>query len=215
MAAQKNIVISNPDLVEIRLRQLGLGGRQVPIDSLSTGLAARALCSQNHPRNWPGLVFWAETTRALRGLLKEHGWRKDDSDGLPTVVRGDDAMAVAVVRGDDGTGLENAVPSSQYPRGTATIERVAKNVYLPYEHLPKNFGLDTDTLEIPLWLLLHNRRGSQLFAELSFPTIINKSGYVEKWKERIILEPINFDPAKMPVFDEEPYEPEVRVRRRA
>jgi hypothetical protein len=124
-------------------------------------------------------------------------------------------MAIAVVRGDIGTGDPDVVPSTQHPRGKVTIERVAQNGFLPFYDVPPFAAPDPGETVVATWLLLHHRKGGELFCEMSFPTEINASGYVESWGERIILTPIQLDPARMPVSDEPAVNPDVTVRRRA
>ena len=162
------------------------------------------------------MTLWAETIRWLRDTLIREGWRADNAYGLPTVVSGDSGMAIAVVRGGPGTGDPKANNvSTQYARGTVMIGRIQTNGVLPYDHLPAEYFADhPDAETIPTWLLMHRRDGDTLVCELSFPTKINKSGFVEGWGERVILTSIPLDPTKMRVLDDEPIKPDVKVRRR-
>jgi hypothetical protein len=212
---QTKIVVSDPDEAEIRLRAMGLT-EAILHSALRSGIAGAALCTLNHPTNFGGLTFWAEATRWLRETLIPEGWRRDNSYGLPTVVRGDEGLAIAVVRGDKGTGNPKANPTTQHPRGTVVISRVEQNGILPgFEHLKAEQEQLEAAARVPMWLLLHYRAGDQLVAELSYPTVINRSGFVEEWAERIILTSIALDPTRMPVLDEPPVLPDVSVRRRA
>lgn len=212
---QSRIVISDPDKAERRLRELGLT-TAILIAALQAGLAAAALCTANHPTNFGGLTLWAEATRWLRENLIPEGWRRDDSYNLPTVVRGDNGMAIAIVRGDEATGNAKGKPTTQYPRGTIMIERVELNRVLPgFEHLEAEQDAKETAAHVPTWLLMHRRDGHTFVSELSFPIQINKSGFVEAWGERIILSKIPLDPTRMPVLDEPPVTEDPPVRRRA
>jgi hypothetical protein len=210
------LVINEPLEVATRLRALGLT-LEILHGSLQAGLAAAALCTANHPSNFPGLSLWGEAVRWLREMLIPLGWRRDDSFNLPTVVRGDDEMAIAVVRGDVATGNPKGNPSTQYARGTVMIRRVQSNGVLPYDHLPQGYGeeVETEAAAVPTWLLLHYRKGDELVSELSFPIEIDASGFVKAWGERIILKPISLDGGRMRILDEPPVNPDVNVRRRA
>jgi hypothetical protein len=217
------IVISDPEGAELRLRALGLRGEHLR-GALEDAVGSANLCSEDHPLNFPGLTLWGDGVRSLRVRLrhaeelKQHSWRRDNSGGLPTVVRGDGGMAIALVRGDEGTGNPDVDPSTEHPRGAVTIGRVLRNGVLPeFEHLSASEEAELEALGAPLWLLMHfqTRKRDELRIELSYPTSINRSGFVETWGERIILGPIQLDPARMPVLDMPPVNPDVTVRRRA
>jgi hypothetical protein len=214
--AKRITVVSEPTRVELRLRELGLS-REYLLDSLSDGLASAALCSVLHPTNFAGLTLWAEAIRSLRDrLITKEGWRSDNAYNLPTVVRSDHGMAIAVVRGGEGTGDPKAKNvSTQYPRGPVMMGRVEINGVLPYDHLPPEYFEDQTEAAVPTWLLMHRKIGSELMCELSFPTSINKSGFVEGWAERICLPPIPLDPTRLRALDDNPINPEVKVKRRA
>jgi len=208
------VVRVKPEEVGVRLQELGLT-EKVLIDGLEAGLAAKALCTSNHPPNFGGTSFWAEAVRWLRENLIPKGWRRDNSFNFPTIVRHDGKIAIAVAAGDEGTGLPKGNPSTRYERGPVMVGKVEVNQHLPFEHLPAGYGEpDPDTPEAT-WLLLHFRAGDELRSELSFPLTINKAGFVETWAERILLRVIPIDPARMPVLQDDPVEPTIDIRRKA
>ncbi len=212
--ARKTIVVSEPARVDLRLRELGLS-ISILIEAMKSGLSSAALCHAYHPPNFPGLTLWAEAIRWLRDALVPKGWRSDNSHNLPTVVRGDKGLAIAIVRGGPGTGNPKAKSvSTQYARGPAMKGRVEENGILPYDHLPPEYFEDHTDAKAPTWLLMHRRLGDELVCEMSFPTNINKSGFVEDWAERICLPSIPLDPNQRRVLRDEPVNPEVRVKRR-
>lgn len=210
------LIISDALKVDIRLRALGLTP-EIPTDALRAGISAAALCTANHPRNFGGTSLWAEASRWLREMLIPMGWHRDDTGGQPSVVRGDNGMAIVVVRGDAGTGDPKAIPSTQYARGPMTVIRIERNGDLPFDDAPPVPVDDVEfaSADVPTWLLMHHRKGSELVCELSFPTDIDKSGFVKEWGERIILAAIPLDPNRMPVLEDQPVNPDVTVRRRA
>ena len=215
-SSSKASVITEPQRVAARLRELGVS-QEILHGALHAGIAASALTTLNHPPNFGGTSLWAEAVRWLRETLIPKGWRRDNSYNFPTVVNSSDTVAIAIARGDEGTGDPDAVPSTQYSRGSIMVRAIERNAFLPYEHLPAAYdGEDEDTgSNAPTWLLLHNRKDGQLVCELSFPTSINKSGFVEEWGERIVLKGIDLDPARMPILDDAPVStPDVTVRRR-
>jgi len=211
------LVVAEPLSVQRRLQALGLT-MEIVLNALEAGIGAAALHSTvNYPRNYGGTTFWAEVTRWLREYLVPLGWHRDETGGQPSVVRGDNGMAIVVVRGNEQTGDPRFLPTTEYKRGPVTIERVSRNVRLPFDDEPvETEAVEVDTSDgVPTWLLLHHRRGEELRSELSFPIAISKSGFVEEWGETIILPTIVLDPRNMPMLDDEPVNPDVDVRRRA
>ncbi len=210
------VVHFEPVRVSLRLSELGIQRVQVE-RPLGRGLAAQRLCHEFHPVSHKGQVMWGETVRWLRDELVRTGeWRCDDTLNLPTVMKNDSSMAIAVVRGDWATGEPAANPSTQYKRGPSTEDRVNQNRMLPYDHLPPEMFTETKLAGVRTYLLLHHLKRNRLHAELSLPVKIGKKGFVEEWSERIILGVIDPDggtPMRLP--DESPLHPEVRVRRRA
>ncbi len=212
------VVVSEPVRVSERLQALGLTVATLR-GALEKALASAALCSVDHPPNFAGLTLWAEAIRWLRDSLRDTGWRRDNSRGLATVVRGDNGLAITVVRGNELTGNPDpkSQPTTQYKRGPATIDRIQENGILPFDHLPADYFAqrEGEIAAPPTWLLMHHKRGDELLCEMSFPTRVNQSGFVEAWGERIVLTSIPLDPERMRILDEDPINPDVTVRRRA
>jgi hypothetical protein len=212
------LIVIDPLDVHARLAQLGLKKNELT-GSLRAGASALALCyNTNHPPVFGGFSFWAESVKALRDFKHEDGWMKSDARNYSTVVSPDRTMQIAIARGDEWTGREDAPdgrPSTQHRKGTATQLAVEANHQLslfdellaPLRELPDG--------AIVTWVLLHYLKGHRIKCELSHPTIINSSGFVEAWAERIILADEELDPAKMALPDEPPVAAEVLVRRRA
>jgi hypothetical protein len=204
-------IVEEPIKVRVRIKELGLT-EKILNDALRAGITARSNCTEHHPRNYPGIVMWAEIVRFLGDALKPLGWKRSDKSNFPLVVREDGQVAIAVAGGDNLTGSSNptAKPSSRHPRGRITEKAVKQNAYpfLPFnppvtEEIKKN----TST-----WFLLHSRQGTQVLCELSLPTDIDNLGYFKDWHERILLNPIQIDPEKLYLPKEEPIHPEISVK---
>jgi hypothetical protein len=208
-------VVADPIDVHARLRELGLRTDTLTA-TLTAGAAAAALCTSNHPPNFSGLIFWGDAVRALRDLLMAEGWRSDNSYNYPTAVRGDGALAIAIASGDEWTGRAEAPdghPSTNHAKGAATQRAVERNMMLPfYDQLPPQAD-DVDGRP-STWVLLHHREGNMIRCELSRPTAINTSGYVETWSERIVLPTIELEPRPSVGVGDEPVQPDFAVRRR-
>lgn len=217
MSAEPRLVV-DPLEVHARLRELGLIEEDLS-EPLLAGASALALSlGTNHPPMFPGLNFWAEAVRCLRDRKMAEYWSKSDAKNYATVISPDRTMQIAVARGDEWTGRENAPegrPSTQHKKGSVTQLAVEKNHQLSlFDTLPTPDVTMPDAA-IVTWVLLHFRDRGRIRAELSRPTIINQSGFVEEWAERLILNPINLDPTRIVLPDDQPVEPDVLVRRRA
>ena len=207
MDARQAEVVENELKVRAALRELDLRP-EVLEDTLKAGLGTAALCTANHPPSFSGITMWAETTKTLREQLAQEGWRRDDRENFSTVIHKDGTLGIAVVSGTADTGRANGHPTTRYGRGPVTHQAVERNAaYLPFDHLPEN--LDAPT---PIWLLLHYRADEELRSELSFPVEIDVSGHVTAWGTRLILTPIELEPATLRL-DEEPVMPDIVIER--
>ena len=206
--ARRVVVIENELRVEAALRELELTPEVLRI-ALEAGYAAAALCTPNHPPNFGGMTMWAETVRSLREQLILAGWHRDDTGNFSTVVNGDGALGIAVASGNVDTGQADRHPTTRYPKGAVTHQAVERNAYLPFDPLPKDLAA---TAEPHIWWLLHNRTAGELRSELSFPVAIDESGFVAAWGTRLILPPIDLEPATLRL-DEEPVAPDVNIER--
>ncbi len=215
MSAATKLVV-DPLEVHVRLRALGLEEEELT-GSLLGGASAMALCTTNHPPIYGGLTFWAESVRGLRDRKMQNGWTRSDARNYSTIVSPDRSIQIAIARGDEWTGREKAPdgkPSTQNKKGSATQLAVEVNQQISlFDQIPE---FDADTTDAPMttWVLLHYREKHNIRCELSQPTGINKSGYVEEWAERIILSGIDLDPTRISLPDEPPVAPDVLVRRR-
>ena len=206
--ARLAVVLGNELRVEAALRELEVTPEVLRI-ALEAGYATAALCTSNHPPNFGGMTMWAETVRSLREQLIPAGWHRDDAGNFSTVVNGDGALGIAVASGNADTGQADRHPTTRYPKGPVTYQAVERNAYLPFDPPLKDLAA---TAEPQIWLLLHNRTASELRSELSFPVAIDDSGFVAAWGTRLILPPIDLEPATLRV-DEEPVVPDIKIGR--
>ena len=139
--------------------------------------------------------------------LIPEGWRRDDRENYSTVIHNGAMLGIAVASGTPDTGRPNGQPTTRHAKGPVTHQAVARNAYLPFDHLPKN--LDTPT---PIWLLLHYRANEELRSEMSFPVEIDESGHVTAWGTRLILTPIELEPTALRL-DEEPVMADIVLKR--
>lgn len=171
------------------LQEIGVT-EEILTDAIRAGLFARDNCTINDARNFPGIADWSRCGRSLREKLTLSGWEKDDTDNRLLVVRGDRKYAISVEIGDENTGNPDLDPNLKYSKGEATKRAINANQgELFPDRIPTKEDLQLQgTLT---WLLLRHRKDEHIvLAELSLPASM-VDGRVEKWAERIILNPID------------------------
>lgn len=174
------------------LAELGLD-EQTLVDAILQGETARDSCTANDPPIAPGFNAWAITVRVLREELIPKKWTRNDTGNYSTVVSPDGAIAIAVVTGDDNTGLPDAVPKTKYPKGPATQAAVFANERFLFPEMEAVHQAEVAEVEAAekriTWMLLKRRSEDLVFAELSLPASMTNDGNVEEWLIRIIIGP--------------------------
>lgn len=172
---------------EDRLAQLGVP-RSALLVAVAAGEMARATCTENDPLNFPGLIAWAKTTRALREEMSPLGWSAVNDRNLPIVLSPDGELAIFCSSGDDGVGVGDTTPQTKNKKGMVTICAISRNcdqLSLPFD--PPVAVPPGKLPERSTWVLLVHRNATELRAELSFPAAVDEAGRVVGWAERIIL----------------------------
>ena len=210
--ATRPAIVDDPLDRRARLSTLGVT-QETLLRAVASGEAARVSCLPTHPPGAPGMYCFFETFRSLADDLLDSGWSRKDHKNFSTVLRPDGLVAIAVARGDDGTGDRDANVSTMYSKGIMTREAIDRNLLLP---LDARYVADNarETTSVATYFLLHSRKDGQLHAELSLPRFISRSGFVEEWNQRILLTPQQLDPTPVRL-DVDPVEPIVTVKKRA
>lgn len=191
-----------------RLAQLGIRPDQLR-DAVAIGESFRSACTPNDPAITGGFLAWAKTTRALRELLAQDGWRRRSTNGLETVVHAGGLLEIAVATGGGQTGHVGGTPRTKYARGPATVAAVERNQMSLFETSdPIVPGMaPARTTPMPTWLLLVAPGVHHVHCELALPNDIDNDGNITSWVERIILDPVARDPepiVETPTVDGEP-----------
>jgi hypothetical protein len=146
-----------------------------------------------------GLTRWGKTSELLRQRLLPRGWTQDNPNGLPRTISPDRDIAIVATAGDGGTGAPGASPSNKHPKGIETMRAIGRNVQLAFDFagLFEDPDLDGDREDEvrETWLLLYYVTPDTIRAELSLPGGITPAGYVDAWRERIILSAIDLTSA--------------------
>jgi hypothetical protein len=190
-------------------------------EAIEQGEIARASCTANDPPCVPGIYSWGSTVRSLRDILipKPYEWTKTDDGNFSTVINPDGSFQIAVLTGDLGTGLADHNPTSKYPKGPMIQDAVKANQQLllfpAAQKAAEEAAAKQEAAENRImWILLKRRSGDLVYAELSLPKAISKSGFVESWQVRIILNPVEVEPIAVLDDDAAGEAIEVVVKRR-
>jgi hypothetical protein len=214
MAMQKFNVFSQPEDVNNRLAQLGLKAVTLR-EAVQRGFASWASCTMNHPTNYPGISFWANTTAALRELLHTDGWKRRDDGNLPLTVDAEGRVSVIVSTGDEYTGLPDLTPSTRSSKGPRTVSVVTINAQqMPLFDFKGHPEIVKQGEERLTWILLfyRDKTSNDVRCELSCPVKINEDGQIDAWAERIILPSIPFGGENLEVPNDVPKTPEIDVK---
>jgi hypothetical protein len=212
-------IYTEPSDIRPRLAELGLQEETLR-DVVRQGYLGFASCTKNHPPLVPAIWAWGETIRALREYLLPLGWRRSDTNNYSLVIDPSERIAIAVATGDDGTGLINAVPSTKSPKGPSTIAAVNVNQlelaldFGPAVSPSTNLSSQEEGRAVT-WLLLICRGYGEVRCELSLPSSMDTDGYIDGWRERILLGSIPLDSEEIEIVPEPVPDITIDVRRRA
>lgn len=177
---------------------------------------ARRSCSWLEPSISPPFKAWAAAFGALAESMVVRGWEKTETKGLPRILNPKSRIAIAVVAGDEGTGLAKGQPKSKWPRGPQSVFLVRTNEvqYSLFENRPFR-PLPAEEEQITWWLLIYSDGGDAVRAELSLPVGLGDDRRLSDWKDRIIIElgDLSLPPGRREE-EEPPLEFEINVRPR-
>src|SRR6266542_1238900 len=154
-----------------------------------------ATCTLDDPPSARGVYVWGTITTA-RQLGRRVGWERCDTGNLSTVLSPDGRMQIMVATGDEATGIAGVTPHTKYPRGAASIRAINDN-QMSFPALERFFVKKQKierTSEVLTWILLHRRLRDAVRWELSLPMMVGTDGVIVDWEERIIFDPVSFDP---------------------
>jgi len=214
MVMQKHNVYSEPRDVNDRLSELGLKATTLR-EAVQRGFASWASCTVNHPTNYPGISFWADTIAAMRELLHSDGWIRRDDGNLPLTVDAKGRVSIVVSTGDEYTGLPDLTPSTQSSKGPRTVSVVEVNAQqIPLFDFKKHPEIVKQGEERLTWILLfhRDRASNEVRCELSCPVKMNEDGQIDAWAERIILPSVPFGGDDVEVRNDAPKTPEIDVK---
>jgi hypothetical protein len=125
-------------------------------------------------------------------------------------------MAICVNTGDEDTGRKNGAPCTSSAKGPRTRSAVLENLgqeVLFVDALPSSESVSASGRAMWILLFYRDKKTREVRCELSCPINISTEGYVDGWKERIILTPTPFDEDVLNLIGdgEGPQSPEINV----
>ncbi|WP_369915575.1 hypothetical protein AB8810_03565 [Xanthomonas sp. NCPPB 3005] len=179
-----------------RLQTLGLN-HTILTNIVRRGQYAHAACTANDPPLYPGFTAWAQMIRASREYLLPKGWSRSNENNYCLVIDPQGEIAIAIATGDEGTGQSYASPTTKSSKGPRTVDVVIANqnqLLLPLDCPPIPEPAITQDENRMTWILLVHRGAEGVRSELSLPLSINNDGYIDAWRERIMLGMLPNDP---------------------
>lgn len=198
-----------------KLRTLGIHEPELVMAVRAAEIERRS-CSSLEPSVAPGFKAWVAAFRTLAEQLVVRGWVRTETMGLPRMLDPESRMAIAVVGGDERTGLEGRPdPKSKTPRGEQSKLLVRSNEFQQHLFEDRRFRqLPAEVEQITWWLLIYSDGVDTVRAELSLPIGVGEDQRLSVWKDRIIVElgDLSLPPGRRD--EEEPLEFEINVRPR-
>lgn len=179
---------------ESRLAALGLTVEDL-VSALKAGDAEARAWTEAAPPNMSGMARWGRTNEALRiGLAKKSkAWTYRNPRNLPLTINEPVGVAIVATSGDGGTGDPKWSPCTRYAKGVAVTKAVEQNEQLALfsdvdVEVGKALGAVAATSNsLRTWVYLYRVTPEGIFSELSLPETITDDGFIDKWRERIIV----------------------------
>jgi hypothetical protein len=187
-------LIYEDDDAATRLATLALTVENL-VAALMAGDAEARAWTEAAPPNMSGMARWGRTNEALRiGLAKKSkDWTYRNPRNLPLTINEPVGVAIVATSGDGGTGDPKWSPCTKYAKGVAVAKAVEQNEQLVlFSEVDVEVGkalgaVAASSNSLRTWIYLYRVTPDGIFSELSLPESITDDGYIDKWRERIIV----------------------------
>jgi hypothetical protein len=136
-------------------------------------------CLEYDPPFYKGLTRWARMVAQVRMELCPRGWTERDDENFSVVVSPDGTRAIAIVSGNENTGLD-AQPCTRRPRGPVTQDAVRETQLALFKEVER----EVRAKYCATWFLLFYPDRGEIRAELSLPERM-ADGWITSWKRRL------------------------------
>ena len=196
MNAQSKVFIQPFEVID-QLSALGLT-TEILTEVIKRGYAdrANATATENDPPNAAGSMEWFGTVRSLREFLFPLGWEKRIIHNSPLTSNRETSISIVVYSGNQNVGTE-VIPKTKNPKGKQleSYIRENNNDFDIFEMFGNFKDKSVKPAKCQTWVLLYypDIEKSEIRSEFSLPSSIDNRGYINDWKERIVLDPIPLD----------------------
>jgi hypothetical protein len=177
-------------------------------NAVLAGDAGASSSTALHPPGDSGFRRWSDTVAGLRRQALPHGWEMSNAQNYCTVFNGESRAAIVVMAGDPMTGMRIGSPTSRYPKGVATAQRIARNNGQASLFPSMKSNDEVVEEDCVTYVLVQYATEVGVQVELSLPSSMSSSGYVDEWDERILLpmvDPRGTEPdAEVPELENSP-----------
>lgn len=173
-----------------KLAEIGIP-LEVLLQAVEAGYAAYISSTSFHPKTDAGFRAWSETVAATRQALKVNGWINIDKNNVPLSFNEDLNISIGVSSGDENTGTKNS-PCTKNPKGSVTKRIVGRNFDLFDDFLSDEDDPIDNHVHYSLLYYFDIDRQEARF-ELSVPVSFSVGGYISKWSNRYIFDPVSFN----------------------
>lgn len=157
----------------------------------------------------PGIYAYLGAVRALRDILVPLGWEAESVNNVELVRSPKGDFYITPSSGDKNTGSDGGFPRTQNPKGPEIFGHVRANTrqLSLFPELPSVKSTPRPNAIVWVYLYHIDITKEEIRAELSLPIGISTDGHIEKWQERILLPPVEFESSiSLGVEAEEPIE---------
>ena len=177
------------------------------VSALKAGDAEARAWTEAAPPNMSGMARWGRTNEALRIALakKSKAWTFQNPRNLPLTINHSIGVAIVATSGDGGTGDAEWTPCTKYAKGVAVTRAVEQNEQLAlFSAVAADVGkalgeVAATSSSLRTWVYLYRVTAKGIFSELSLPETITKDGFIDRWRERIIVPMHSFETTVSPV----------------
>ncbi len=194
-------IISDTQNVKNTLSLYGIEERHLTEIGLR-GYAARNNATENDPPSTAGNNAYSAIVRAIREIFLPRGWEKLNKHNLCFTINPETKIAIVVSSGNQYVGIiDNCDPETKNRKGEQTEIYIRDNlnnldIFDSENELQQKVNFQKDIFpkfKTFIFLYCYDLDKGEMRLELSLPRQMDNKGKVNRWLERIILEPTSLN----------------------
>lgn len=201
------------------LASLGLT-EEILLNAAMSGYLAFIDRTPHHPELATAVAAWGEVVSRLRAGLAPLGWQYDNKNNYARSINTEKQIAIVVARGGINTGIIGSIPTTKCPKGAKTSKSLKKNMELyGNQQIAMNHPIFQNNFQescedLTTWFYLYDWTETEIRSELSLPLNMS-NGYINTWKERIILQPRLLGSSSIEIKSPDLPEVDIIIKRKA